>query len=59
MDSIIKDIREVIKDITSASHTDFVRELKQDLEFVSSIEGSAEKKQVALYGRRLDTTILS
>lgn len=38
---------------TSAPETDFVQELKQDLEFVSSIEGSAQKKQVALYCRRL------
>lgn len=30
-----------------------MRKLKQDLEFVSSIEGSAQKKQVALYCRRL------
>ena len=41
------------KDGTSAPETDFVQELKQDLEFVSSIEGSAQKKQVALYCRRL------
>ncbi|GLC78546.1 hypothetical protein [Lacrimispora brassicae] len=31
-----------------------MRELKQDLEFVFSIEGSAQKKQVALYCRRLE-----
>ena len=36
---------------TSAPETDFVRELKQDLEFVSSIEGSTQKKQIALYCR--------
>ena len=54
MDGIIQDIKEFHKsDSTSAPETDFVQELKQDLEFVSSIEGSAQKKQVALYCRRL------
>lgn len=54
MDSIIKSIKQAHKqDSTSAPEFDFVRELKQDLEFVSSVEGSAQKKQVALYCRRL------
>ncbi|WRS28488.1 helix-turn-helix transcriptional regulator [Oscillospiraceae bacterium MB08-C2-2] len=54
MDGIIKDIKETHRqDSTSAPETDFVRELKQDMEFVSSIEGSAQKKQAALYCRRL------
>lgn len=54
MDGIIKSIKETHrKDSTSAQETDFVRKLKQDLEFVSSIDGSAQKKQAALYCRRL------
>lgn len=54
IDGIIKSMKEAhIQDSTSAPETDFVQELKQDLEFVSSIEGSAQKKQVALYCRRL------
>ncbi|WP_312431040.1 helix-turn-helix domain-containing protein [Lacrimispora sp.] len=54
MDGIIKSIKQAHRqDTTSAPETDFVQELKQDLEFVSSIEGSAQKKQVALYCRRL------
>lgn len=54
MDSIIKSIKQAHRqDSTGAPETDFVQELKQDLEFVSSIEGSAQKKQVALYCRRL------
>ncbi|WP_429147713.1 helix-turn-helix domain-containing protein [Anaerotaenia torta] len=54
MDGIIQGIKQAHRqDSDSAPETDFVRELKQDLEFVSSIEGSAQKKQVALYCRRL------
>lgn len=54
MHGIIQSIKESHKsDSTSAPETGFVRELKQDLEFVSGIEGSAQKKQVALYCRRL------
>lgn len=54
MDGIIKDIKKAHRqDSTSAPETDFVQELKQDSEFVSSIEGSTQKKQVALYCRQL------
>lgn len=54
MDGIIKSIKDSNRqDSTSAPETDFVQELKQGLEFVSSIEGSAQKKQVALYCRQL------
>ena len=54
MDGIIKDIKQAHgQGSTSAPETDFLRELKQDMEFVSNIEGSAQKKQVALYCRRL------
>ncbi|MEY8353506.1 hypothetical protein AALB39_09145 [Lachnospiraceae bacterium 54-53] len=57
MDGIMQGIKESHRqDRASAPETDFVRELKQDIEFVSSIEGSAQKKQVALYCRRLGTS---
>lgn len=54
MNGIIKDIKDAHKsDSTSSPETNFVQELKQDIEFISSIEGSTQKKQVALYCRRL------
>jgi len=47
MDGIIKDIQEAHRqDTTSAPETDFVQELKQDLEFVASIEGTHKRNRL-------------
>ncbi|WP_428829572.1 hypothetical protein [Beduinella massiliensis] len=54
IDDIIADIKEAHRgDSTNAPEDDFVEEWKRDIEFVSSIEGTSQKRQAILYCRRL------
>lgn len=54
IDSIIQDIKENHRgDRDSAPTDDWVKELEQDIEYASSIQGTSQKRQAALYCRRL------
>lgn len=54
IDSIIQDIKENHRgDRDSAPNDDWVKELEQDIEYASSIQGTPQKRQAALYCRRL------
>ena len=54
IDSIIRDIKEAHReDRESAPADDWVYELKKDIEYASSVQGTPQKRQAVLYCRRL------
>ena len=54
IDGIIKDIKEAHReDRDSAPADDWVDELKKDIEYASSVQGTPQKRQAVLYCRRL------